>query len=133
MDLTARRQDAPERRSASVAQHGVVAAGEHSGHPAPALSQALVADGVHAAVDAMKAPCADATLNRRRAEADGDQLGMSDHAMLPRGNHRDPEIDGVRLLLRSHSDCKCRRTENSPPGRPRTDREFAPGALIAMA
>jgi hypothetical protein len=39
---------------AAVAQHGAVAAREHGGHPQPSLSEARMAHGVDAPVEAVK-------------------------------------------------------------------------------
>ncbi|HEX6711762.1 MAG TPA: hypothetical protein VF066_00200 [Thermoleophilaceae bacterium] len=87
-----------------MAQHGVSASGENSGHPAAALRQTRVPDGVDALVDPMQPARPDAMVDRLTAETKRDELLILHDAVLPRGKHRNGRIHKPIPLLFSHSE-----------------------------
>ena len=98
-----------------MAQVSALTAGQDSGHPATALCQAFVADGVNAAVDPMQSTLPDAMVDRLTTEAKVQELRIPNDAVLPPGNRRDRKVGGVRLHLFSHSEYKCKSGPNPPP------------------
>jgi hypothetical protein len=115
MGSAAHRQDLPKRCGRAVREGRAFAAGEYSGHPAAALRQALVADGVDAPVNAMEATRTKPPVDRLATKTEPDQLSMANHAMLARGDRGHPGIRRAILLFVSHSEYKCRNGPNSPP------------------
>ncbi|HEX8051021.1 MAG TPA: hypothetical protein VF504_06090, partial [Solirubrobacterales bacterium] len=67
-------QQLPKRRCGAVTENGPLATGENSGHEAPVETQAAVADGVDALVDAVEAPELQAMLDRTRTHSEAQQL-----------------------------------------------------------
>ncbi len=94
-ELRAGRGELPEVRRARVTQDGAVAAGEDRGEPAALLAQVGVADGVDAAIEAVKASRADPAGDPLWGEAGPEQLVDPDHSVLAGG---DPSRDPVGLV-----------------------------------
>ena len=73
-------------RSGAVREGRSRAAGEHRGHEAPVAAEQPGRDeGVDAAVDAVQPAGLDPLSHRRRAEAEIDQLGQVEDAVLAGG------------------------------------------------
>src|SRR4051794_11300407 len=98
-----------------MTEHSAGAAGEHGSHPASALRQALVADGIDALVDAMELAQPSAPVDRLTTETELNELSKGNDSVLPGGQRRDSAMDRVRLRFVSHGETKCRRGPNSPP------------------
>src|SRR5690349_7031265 len=115
VDRPALRQDLPERSRGPVADHRVGPRCQDRRHPATALSEPLVPDGVDAPVDLVQAARLDAPLDRLTTEAERVELRMGNDSVLTRSKRGDERIDTVSLHLSPHSESKCRLGPNSPP------------------
>ena len=104
MDTAARWEEVVERGGGSVTQHGTVAAREHRGHPAAALRQARVADGVDASVNAVEATGVNAVVDRLATKAKGKELWIRNNSVLPPGQRRDQRVDRSSAYFFPHSE-----------------------------
>jgi hypothetical protein len=84
--------NAPERSRARVTEHRTVPATKDRGHPSPLIAESGMADGVHAAMNAVQATSRHATLDGARVGTHGAELGRRDNAMLPGRNLSDSVI-----------------------------------------
>src|SRR3954449_10626393 len=66
-----------------MTQHGGRPTGEHRSHPVTEPGDASVADRVHPAVETMKPPDLEATIDRARTEPQLIQLPPREHSVLP--------------------------------------------------
>ena len=85
-------EDFPVSSGGAVAEDGFWAAGEHRRHPSSLLAEAVMADGVDAAVDAMEALGLDATGHAAPANPGVCKLGEGDHPVLACGDLRDHPV-----------------------------------------
>jgi hypothetical protein len=75
-----------------MAEDGALAAGKDRGQPLALLPESRVTDGVHAAVNAMKAADGDAVPDRTRRDTSGAQLSHGHDPVLGGGQPGDPLI-----------------------------------------
>jgi hypothetical protein len=66
-----------------MAQDCIRSAGEHAGHPPTVRAEHAVPDGIDAPVDPVQPPARHPPVDRRLAQAERDQLSMTDYAVLP--------------------------------------------------
>ena len=92
--LTAIVEDAPQNGSTEVGQRGAISACQHGSHESPVTSEPQVANGVHAAVNAVQPAALRPDAYPAGAHAHVQQLGMRHHAVLPPGKLGDPPFDG---------------------------------------
>ncbi len=79
----------PERRGASVAQHGPGPAGEDRGQPVAPIREVAMADREHADVKAMEPRRAHAVGDRALTKAHTEELPVGDHSVLAPRHRRE--------------------------------------------
>jgi hypothetical protein len=109
-----RRADAPEGGGGVVAEHGARAGGEDGGHPASALREGSVADGVHAAVHDVESLAVHPPVDRAPSHAALEQLPAGHDPMLRACQVRNEGVDGSRLRFAIHVMVKCRVDRHRP-------------------
>lgn len=82
LDLPVVEPQSPQLAGRPVAQKRAFATGEHGGHEAPVQADALVPDGVDAAVDPVQAPGSGSVLDRSAGDAEVEELPPGDDAVL---------------------------------------------------
>ena len=108
------RADPPQGSRAAMAQRGIGPACKNGHHPAPLLGQLRAADGVHALADAVKAPAPKPMFDRRRAEAERQQIPTAQDSVLPARQLPRRRAPRIRPFPR-HSKEKSERAESLPP------------------
>jgi hypothetical protein len=82
----------PKMRGVPVAEDRVRPASQHRRHPPTTQLQHRVADGVHARMDAMKAPGPKPILDRLPPQPQFQQLPVGHDTVLPNGERDDPPV-----------------------------------------
>src|SRR5687768_9399679 len=89
---SALRQQVPQDGRAHVTEHGAFSPGKDSSEEAAIRTQAWPSYRVHAPVQAMEMPSSEASTDGGVVEAEREELGPSDHPVLPVAEGHDPVI-----------------------------------------
>jgi hypothetical protein len=100
--------DAPQRGRGVVAEHRPGTRGEHGGHPASALREGSVADGVDAAVHDVEPSAMHPPVDCAPSHVALEQLPAGHDPVLRAGQLRDEGVDGSRLRFAIYVMVKCR-------------------------
>ena len=89
------------RGGGAVAQQRTLAAGEHGREPPPLARELAMPDRVHATVDPVQPPVADAKGDGAASKAGCGEVGEADDAVLLCGKRGDASVRAVHVMHRS--------------------------------